>query len=295
MSHPFRVDGRYRNLKGAFTVESLQGSRMVIRYDDGRTETTSTTFQELALLPDERVSPGRAPGGASSASRTFDFHGLKETDFQESTAGTSWRRRASLGGLLAYRLSILCAQPFESLGVSRRNEVFVYQPHRYRQDKTAHEAKLRFKVGPDGVRHGLYVEKGSTPIDAGWDWTRLLALKAAKSPIGGDVLTAMRGHKLVWRLDFFSSDRTVAHTRYVDPSGDCLALRDEPDAPHMVWDAFLDYLAALPTDEWCDLYLEQFIPREEAIRLAVSVADHTARVWRDLTPLYRACTVTGRR
>ena len=187
MSHPFRVDGHYRNLKGAFIVESLQGSRMVIRYEDGRAETTSTTFQELALLPDEPVVAGRAAGGASSASRTFDFQGLKETDFQESTAGTSWRRRASLGGLLAHRLSSLCAQPFESLGVSRRNEVYVYQPNRYRQDKTLHAAKLRFKVGPEGVRHGLYVEKDSTPIDAGWDWSRLLALTTAKSPDGGHV------------------------------------------------------------------------------------------------------------
>ena len=172
MSHPFRVDGRYRNLKGAYTVESLQGSRMVIRYDDGHTETTSTTFQELALLPDEPATSGtpRAAEAANAPPARLIFTGLRTTDFQESTTGTSWRRRASLGGLLAYRLSSLSKQSFESLGVSRRNEVYVYLPHRYHQDKTLHEAKLRFKVGPKDVRHGFYVEKDSHPIDAGWDW-----------------------------------------------------------------------------------------------------------------------------
>ena len=295
MSHPFQVAGRYRNLKGAYIVESLGGSHMVIRYDDGRVETTSTTFQDLALLPNEPVTASSAPGGKSAAPRTFDFQGLKETDFQDGTAGTSWRRRASLGGLLAHRLSSLAGQPYESLGVSRRNEVYVYQPHRYRKEATYHEAKLFFAVGPDGVHHGLYVEKGYAPLDASWDWNRLLVLKAERTPVGVGVFAAMRAHQLVWRLEFFNRDRSADRTRFVDLTGDSLALRDEPGGASMTWDAFLDFLAALPADERCDLYLEQFIGRGDAIRLGVRIAEQVAPVWRDLTPLYRACTETVRR
>jgi hypothetical protein len=263
---------------------------MTIRYDDGRTETTSTTFQELARLPDEPVIAGRAAGSKSSAPRTFDFQGLKETDFQDGTAGTSWRRRASLGGLLAHRLSALVGQPFESLGVSRRNEVYVYQPHRYHKEATYNEAKLLFTVGPNGVHHGFYVEKGFDALDVNWDWTQLLTLRTDNSPVSSGVLAAMQAHHLTWHLDFFSRDRSVARTRYIDLADDHLMLRDEHDVPPMTWNAFLDYLAALPVDQWCDLYLEQFIARTEAIRLSIRIADYVAPVWRDLTPLYRACT-----
>jgi hypothetical protein len=69
-----------------------------------------------------------------------------------------------------------------------------------------------------------------------------------------------------------------------------LTLRDDANPPPMTWDGFLGYLSGLSTDEWCDLYLEQFIPRGEAMRLAARIADQAALVWRDLTPLYHACT-----
>ena len=94
----------------------------------------------------------------------------------------------------------------------------------------------------------------------------------------------------MWRLDLYDHAHANLHTRLVDPSDDCLVLHDEPDARPMNWDAFLDYLAGLPTDEWCDLYLEQVIPRDEAMQLGVRIADHAARVWHDLAPLYLACT-----
>ncbi|NIV35778.1 MAG: hypothetical protein GWN58_41905, partial [Anaerolineae bacterium] len=45
MSHPFEVGKPYRNRIGQYTVQEIEGDRMVIRYEDGKTLITSARIQ----------------------------------------------------------------------------------------------------------------------------------------------------------------------------------------------------------------------------------------------------------
>jgi hypothetical protein len=52
--NPFQVGGRYKNRKGLFTVISLDGDNMTIRWDNGE-EITDTIASQARILRNMRI------------------------------------------------------------------------------------------------------------------------------------------------------------------------------------------------------------------------------------------------
>jgi len=164
MKNPFTVGQVNRNRDGEYTVVEIDGPKMVIWYAGGRLLDTTVATQariwqnmQYELPIAEEAPRGRiAPKGQPPRERA-GFSGLQESDFQHGTAGTSWRARTSLGGLLAQRLSSEAGRRFQSYAIYRRAEVHIAQPER-RHDESGlklRDAKFVFQLDPEGARFGL--------------------------------------------------------------------------------------------------------------------------------------------
>ena len=126
------------------------------------------------------------------------FDGFQSHDFSGGIAGTTWRGRDSLGGVLAAALGnhAEAKQPFQSWGISRRPELFLAPVKHFHGEANAEagvkRCKLFVRAEPSGLRYGLWLEKGfdtlqaaKTPADVmddSWDWPRLAQLLQDSSP-----------------------------------------------------------------------------------------------------------------
>lgn len=318
MDIPFEVGGTYSNRRGPYTVVELTPPTMLIRYRDGHELRTLIADQAriweniqieaddpLAVDDDITDAPRRrrtipafrsAPGRPKPAS---EFDGLVENDFSDTPTGTYWRRRSSLGGLLASHLSARSGRAFESHAVSRRCEVYVYEPHRFNTETPVREAKFRFAVNPSGVLHGFYIEKSDKAMDGTWDWTRFTAALTRDPTLCTRMAVLLNEYALCWQLDVDSPSQppltTVQVTAAPDGRAQWRSDRDSTaDSPETIsWSEFSTRLHTLPADGWCNLMVCQSLPRERAIQLRAGIADHVTKIWHALLPLYLASVQTA--
>lgn len=308
MGIPFIVGGTYRNRDGAYEVVELAPPTMLIRYRDGRELKTliadqariweniqieednpDATDDDIEDLP-RRSRSGSAPRPVRRVAKpAFDFQGLAETDFKTTPTGTNWRRQNSLGGLLAGQLSAHSGRTFASQAVSRRCEVYVYEPHRFNPQEPRREAKFRFAVHESGVLHGFYIEKNDGPMDSTWDWTRFSAALARDPGLCTRIAAVLAEHDLCWQLETGVIGRGDWTLTQVNAAGGQAQWRSGNEAPETIsWVEFVERLHALPAGQWCDLMVCQSLPRARAIALRVGLANHAAKVWHALLPLYLA-------
>jgi hypothetical protein len=309
MSHPFQVGGRYRSRRGPYDVLSVQGNTMRIRYTDGSeqecpVDAMARIYENMQLeeeAPDADDDIGDDDGRIRSVkavtrakprpnpAETVHFDGLVVSDFKSSTAGTGWRKKSSLGGLLAHRLSLLTGQDFQSRPANRRPQVHVQTARSLKQDPPVNAAKFTLWLSASGAYHGFYIEKNDGAMDNAWDWTRFLPALVGSSDLWHSTAAAMAKHGLYWHADVIDRRQNVWEpTRF-----ELVADRLEAHAPDgtraaLDWPEFAAQLAALPADRWCDLYLLQHLTSPDAIRMEARIADHIAQIWRDLAPLYQA-------
>jgi hypothetical protein len=311
---PFIVGGSYRNRDGVYEVVDLTPPTMLIRYRDGRELKTliadqARIWENMQIEADDPDATdddiedlprrGRA-GPAFRPIKTitkplFDFRGLADSDFKSSPAGTHWRSRGSLGGLLANQLSTRSGRKFESHAVSRRCEVQIHDPQRFNHPEPLREAKFRFAVNESGVLHGFYIEKNDGPMDATWDWTRFNAALRRDPSLCTRLAPSLTDHDLRWDVEtgIAGQDNWVA-TQVTATSGGQAQWRSGNDAPQTIpWTEFIERLQTLPADQWCNLMVCQSLTRSRAIGLRAGLADHAVRVWHLLLPLYMASVTNG--
>lgn len=308
MQIPFEIGGSYRNRDGLYEVVELSPPSMTIRYRDGRelktliadqvriweniqieTDDPDATDDDVEDIP-RRSRFGPTPRPIRKVSKPlFDFHGLVESEFKASPAGTHWRGRNNLGGLLASHLAARSGRKFESHAVSRRCEVQIYEPHRFNTQTPLREAKFLFALDENGAHHGFYIEKNNGPMDATWDWTRFVALSARDPSLYTRMAGVLAEQNLYWEIEV----GTPGHggwTAQVTATPDGQAQwTSGGDAPQIIpWAEFTVRLQTLPADQWCDLMVCQSLSRQQAIALRTGLADHVAKVWHTLLPLYLA-------
>lgn len=300
MKHPFKVGETYRNELGEYEVVSIDESTMLIRYSDGNEQDAEIAFQQRIWerIQDEEAMEREAEERRtrsksrrrSSARLGSAFHGLADTDFQISIRGTSWRARTGLGGLLARRMSTLTGKEFESRVVARQSRVFVVMPNAFNPDKSLHEAKFEFSLDDEGAYYSFYVEKNNGEMDDSWDWLRVLDALTNDAAIQDAVKKAMEAYELHWEVRLNKADGSYIHAATVTATSDGLTLHIETDdQDHALdWIGIIAYLENLSVNDWCDLHLIHFIPKEEAIGLGIGIADEVAKTWNALMPLYLA-------
>ncbi len=303
MGHPFRVGGKYQNRDGEYEVIELGESKMTIRYSDGqiREVTVKTQAQiwqniqieERAATRRQAVPPphtSSTPHSSSSQDRRgCKFHGLQDNDFQRGTAGTSWRARDALGGLLAKMISGTTGSEFESFSIYRRADVHIARIDRFVEERRLREAKFVFLLDAAGASYGFYVEKNSGPMDNTWNWLKFLTALENDSALQQKLQPAMEQMQLHWDVFVQGEGGFVAR---VEPVRDGLTwkLEHEEKAEEITWSEFTGRLKGIDPDHWCDLYLLANTGKKQAIDAGVDIAKPAVEVYRVLLPLYNAST-----
>ena len=296
MKHPFRVGERYRNRLGEYEVVKLEEPKMVIRYPDGRVLETDVALQariwQNIQMEESVITLEKQPAPARHAPRSTQggaqFHGLQESDFQRGTAGTSWRARENLGGLLAQAMSDATRSLFQSYAIYRQAEVHIVQPAHYVVEgrRRLREAKFIFRLDAQRASYGFYIEKNDGEMDDTWDWPRFLKALKGDAALQRQTHAAMLQLQLRWDVNLERHEELDA---VVEATQDGLRWQEGQKKPeNITWPAFVERLEAIDPNRWCNLYLLAQMPKEQAIALGAGIAEPVTRVYRALLPLYAA-------
>jgi hypothetical protein len=301
MKRPFRVGEKYRNRHGEYEVVRLEEPKMMIRYADGQVLETDVELQariwqniqmeeSITTLQKETAPSPRSPRSAGGGGQ---FHGLQEHDFQRGTAGTSWRARENLGGLLAQVMSDTTKSLFQSYAIYRQAEVHIVQPAYYvvEERRRWREAKFVFRLDTQGANFGFYIEKNWDTMDGTWDWLNFLKALEDDTFLQQKIQAAMLQLQLRWEACIHRDDELDA---VVEATQGGLRWREnQKEAESITWSAFVERLKAIETEKWCDLYLLAHMPKDRAIALGAGIAKPVTEVYRALLPLYVASTKAG--
>ena len=299
MSDLFQVGQEYCNRLGEFTVLEVSGDELSIRYQDGTEMTVDRELQsrivhnmqfEKTVAAQLRQTRTRTQGRHSLVPSSWgrDWHGLLETDFQDSSSGTHWRNRGELGGAVASELSEKISQRFESYACYRQSECHYYDPERYDSDLRERQAKFVVDLCDDSAKIGFYIEHDDTELDESWDWGRLRAALQTNAELSHRVEQAMRRHNLSWSVYDEDGAEPVASVVLGQEVGQLLLVQgDESNA--MTWDELPAQLDDLD-DDWRKLYLSKDVPREDALAMSTNFSAHATAIMADLMPLYQAST-----
>lgn len=295
MKHPFEVGRRYRNRLGEYEVISLEEPKMVIRYSDGGVLETTVEIQ-ARIWRNIQAEEGseiqtRAPDSRPRRrhQRGLGFQGLQEHDFQRGVAGTSWRARTGLGGLLAQRMSDTTQYYFQSYAIYRRAEVHIAQPTYYDTSTRWREAKFVFDLDTQRARYGFYVEKNDGPMDDTWDWLRFLTALESDMALQQEVATSMRQLKLHWEVHVWGEGGWIAQVKAAQ-EGLIWEWQNENKLEDISWPDFGNRLRAIDIVQWCSLRLCMCMDKARAIATGIHIVDSVTGVYRALLPLYRAST-----
>ena len=302
MDHPFEVGRTFRNRQGEYVVVSLQGPVMLIRYTDGtlletRVEVQNRIWNNIQLDAAAERQQARleavrrerqARKGRGTAHRGRRAQGLVESDFKAGVAGTSWRARTHLGGLLAQELSLATPYEFQSYAIYRQAWVQIAELEHYDAEVKVRQAKFVFGLDAERATCGFYVERNDGPMDDTWHWPSMMRALKADEALHAELQTAMLEHNLQWRI----------HTHAAEPVGvvDAIpgALRwkwprvDSPES--LTWTGFVDRLGALDPETWWNLWLVTGLPKLDALAAGLDIARWAVAAYRALMRLYALST-----
>jgi len=238
MTHSFAVGGLYRNRSGDYEVIRLHEPLMDIRYADGREASINIACQTriweniqidqqsglkpLSAHPESKTGRSRGKKPDSFSERWgAQFNGLVDNDFQRGVTGTTWRRRTSLGSLLAQQLSDQVAYDFWPYTTYRRSQVFISIPYRHAPNEWFPAAKFEFRLDNKQALYGYYFEKSDGPMDSTWDWRQLIRALTSRPDFLETIENRLRQHNLYWGI-------IMSHQR--NSSDDCTQYEAGPAA-----------------------------------------------------------------
>ena len=281
----FVVDEQYENEKGVFTVLSIQGNEMVIRWENGEEIKTDIELQrniqarrQWEQEQKEKEAKAAKAGSGKHGTGAANFSGLQISDFKTSASGTRWRGRNQLGGAVTQKIP---DSRFEFNSWAYANKPEMHWLDIGHKKKQAPEKSARFFVRVD--RQSMYFGFSITRPDvdeassANWqafsEWLtnenndRLLQTvsdenKLAISCGAGSRLLALRSQNETWHLDDGKKQEDVQ-------SASVLVDR-------------------LPSSGAMTLEIARMINRDEAVASGKKIAEDIARLFSRLMPLYQA-------
>lgn len=293
----FETGQIYENRKGSYTVLKINRRKqlMLIRYlDTGETQKTSMEFQARVYqnILWEREAEERE---LKNKERRFlhgfgkAFAGLQETDFKTSTEGTRWRSRASLTGRVARILSTGTPDTFISWAIYGWPVAFL--THREDYDMAAFEtgsckAKFTIELDERFAYYGFYIEKNDGPMDARWDWPRLLAALQFNESLQQVICQSEIEHGARFIARMSQGEEHFHYSNGLERGAQ--PLWDETNASSQPISERLKLFKQIPGDYWGEVYIIAQLPKAEAIQQGVKVSDTIAGLMRSLMPVYRA-------
>jgi hypothetical protein len=282
----FIVDGQYENEKGVFSVLSIQGDRMVIRWENGEEITTSIELQtriaerrqwERQKREAEALAAKRSRSSGSSGKRAA-FTGFAFTDFKSDVSRTTWRSRNQLGEAVTKKI--------DTSRFNLNSWAFGHKPEMHVQDVKCHgdtqsdyQAKFFVRVDPQALHYGFRVacpadgDCGETDWAACRDWL-------AKPENENTVHSIAVEDKLIARnQNGATSDQLVATDNgwKLDQGG-----KKSGEA------ALSEYLMDQSESRPVDLELAVSVDKSDAVASGSEIAETIARLFTRLMPLYQA-------
>lgn len=276
----FEIDGVYENRRGKYTIIALDdvAGMATIRYrDTGETATSrvsTLTNAWRSILADrtreaEHAARERKRRAGHLGGR---FAGLTESEFSQSFAGTTWRSRHQLAGLVARVLSEESGLDFLSHDIYRWQRAFL--AYRGLDDLRIKEtgtrrAKFMLEITEAELSFGFYVERNSQEMDENWDWRRFeRGLQAGQ----------------VQRIIL---DAEGTGFRFIAKTGHDEDLWPTDDLRAVALEERVETLLTCPAGAWLNVYLIAAIPKEEALRLGYDLGRRVAERMLPLVPLYK--------
>lgn len=212
------------------------------------------------------------------------FSGLRSEDFN-GLAGSTWRSRKALGGLLSQQLG----PPYKSWGVRRRLELHLARELHYEFDHPYPYAKL-FVYSRNELAFGLYIE---TPEKTGNDVQEYIHWRNFRDRLQNNramreaLMTAMENHNLVM-TDYYQQESGGAlGCQFAFQNGRLQQWKPgSSDWQDVHVEHLIDRIAQLPEDKWVDLHIFDTIEKEQAIDMADKVVFPVLSVLRALVPVY---------
>lgn len=307
MSHPFEVGKRYRNRLGEYVVQTIDGERMTIRYEDGRTVDTKVELQariweniqfekQMAMIDERRrlateerkaARQRAARARRERAKPTFD--GFEDSDFEAKTRGIAWHSRKDLGRVLAYELSQRLDGTFGYWIVPRRSRLHVAVKEAYETEERETNAAFLIDAGEEGLSYGFTVGKPKGRSKAAWPW-RILMDNLGNSAVSKALHAAMAQHDL--QMDVRAMEKSYKQVARITAEGQGFLWQHE-DAEQAVskemnGEELAEYLKSVTPTNRCELYVRKQIPPKSAVTAGSEVADEILAVIEALMPVYDA-------
>jgi hypothetical protein len=211
------------------------------------------------------------------------FPGLDESDFKNTTEGTTWRSRGRLGGLVAQQLSDMSGRQFLSLSIYRRSQLYVYARELSMGTLKSGVRLPKFivRLDPRALSYGFYIEKSDERMGSDWYWPRFLDL-LSDTAWQEKIVNTMIERKLQWVLRF--EPKKDASCNYGKREETTPAFAQGSESP--TFPAFLTHLQNLPPPQWCNLYIEKTTEKAEALAMKEEVSRPIVQTLNALVPMY---------
>ncbi len=308
MSHPFEVGKFYRNRKGQYVVQTIDGDRMTIRYEDGQTLVTSARIQariweniqfegQMAmaeerrrLAAEERKAARQRAARAKRERARPKFAGFQESDFEAKKRGIAWSSRKELGRLLAYQLGRRVEGDFGHWIVPRRSRVHVARKDKY--DTETRETNAAFQVATDeeGLSYGFYVGKPGGRSKAAWPWRMLVASLSETESLSQALREALVKSGL--QIDVWATGTSYGRVARITAEGKGF-LWEHEDAEQevsrqMTGEELAEYLNSVAPTKRCGLHVHKQMSPQQATEAGPAVSDDMLTVFEALLPIYDA-------
>ncbi len=300
----FEIGKTYENRLGLYEVTAIEPGKdlLRVRYEkSGEEEVLRLSAQERILRnmdwdalekkrtvaqERERLQPGYG----------VDFTGLRAADFSLDTTGTTWRSRRGLAGKVAHQLAAGAGYAFVSWAIYGWPVAFLTHHEDYRMaayELGVRKAKFTLEVDEQCIYYGLYVERDAGPMGHTWDWPRLMSALYPGSPLAAQLASAEEALQLHCIGRAFAG-RETTHFHFSNGLGaGARSLWPEENPRSTPLSSRLERLAAVPEDQWVELYILGQMGRNAAVAAGVRLSTLIADVMQALLPLYEVAS--GRR
>ena len=221
------------------------------------------------------------------------FRGFRDEDF-ETLAGSTWRSRDALGGLLSRRLG----RPYRSWGVKRRLELHLARELHYDFNNPLPFAKLFVCSMKSELAFGFYIEtpaKTQSDVQEYVHWRNFRDRLQENPAMREALVSAMDGHSLVMR-DYYQKKKTggALGCQFAFRQGRLQQYKsDSPGWQDVEVEYLIQRIAQLPEDKLVVLHIFDTIKKEQAIEMGNGVVFSILSVLRALVPVYEM-TITER-
>ena len=294
----FKAGETYENRIGEYQVVEVKTPLIQIRYTaTGRLQEVEEELQErivrnvrrerdLANRPEEERKP--ASKAARARRKRAKFDGFTPDDFLGKIAGTSWRAKTGLGGVLAEHLIEATGEPFDSWAPNRQTAVYIANPDDCGPQSLTDSAQFFAHASEAGLSFGLSIQRPAEAAEGATAWDRLLTTLSDDEDLASRVSELISDGTV--ELSWYGETWGASERETVRGADDGLISDRGAVTESDTIEELLERLNEAPMDENLILTIDNSMSQDDAIKAGASIGETIGSLFEQLAFLYRACT-----